>query len=46
VAVSVTDSPTLAGFGAAVSVVVVDVSAVMVSVYTLEVEVANAALPE
>jgi hypothetical protein len=44
VAVNVTDWPLVAGFGEAVSAVVVTV--VTVSVRALEVEVANPALPE
>ena len=46
VAVRVTDSPAEAGFGAAARVVAVPVKVVMVSVSTLEVELAKAVLPE
>ena len=46
VAVRVTDAPTGAGFGAATSVVVEPVKVVMVSVSTLDVELAKAVLPE
>jgi hypothetical protein len=46
VAVRVTDSPAEAGLGAATSVVAVPVKVVMVSVSTLEVELAKAVLPE
>ena len=45
VAVSVTDCPTIAGFGAGTTVVVVE-ARVTVSLTAVEVEVANPALPE